>query len=242
MTRKSGFLTSAALLAATASGTAGAALLTGDIAFTSFNADEDGWALVTFKDIAANTTIYFTDNEWDGSMFNTGEALRTWDTGGSTIQAGTVVRFSAVDTAGATVTYGTLTQTGDTGLNATAETVYAYLGPNASTPTTFLGAVTSLGNASEITPAGLTAGTNGVVLTASTDFAQYTGPRSGLTTFAAYAPFVNNPANWSIIVGGSNELAIPDLTAFTVVPVPAAAWLLGSGLAALVGLRARARR
>lgn len=26
------------------------------MAFTSFNADDDGWAMVTFVDIAANTT------------------------------------------------------------------------------------------------------------------------------------------------------------------------------------------
>jgi hypothetical protein len=213
----------------------------GDLAFTSFNADEDGWALVAFKDIDANTTIYFTDNEWSGSSFNTGEALRTWNTGGSLIQAGTVVRFSAVDTPGASATFGTLSQTGDTGLNATAETLYAYLGTDVNTPTTFLAAVTTLGNDSEITPAGLAGGSTGVVLTASTDYAQYIGPRSGLASFAAYAPLVNNPANWSILVGGSQEFAVPDTMAFSVVPVPAAAWLLGSSFLALAGLGARRR-
>ena len=45
------------------------ALTTGDMAFTSFNGDDDGWAMVTFVDIAANTTIYFSDNEWNGSAF-----------------------------------------------------------------------------------------------------------------------------------------------------------------------------
>lgn len=37
------------------------ALTTGDFAFTAFNADEDGWSLVTFVDIAANTQVYFSD-------------------------------------------------------------------------------------------------------------------------------------------------------------------------------------
>ena len=55
-----------ALLAASAQAQA---LTTGDLAFTSFNADDDGWALVSFVDIAANTDIYFSDNEWNGSAF-----------------------------------------------------------------------------------------------------------------------------------------------------------------------------
>ncbi|MEH2084643.1 MAG: hypothetical protein V7K89_33135 [Nostoc sp.] len=37
------------------------ALIQGDIAFTSFNTDEDGWSIVTFVDIDPNTTIYFSD-------------------------------------------------------------------------------------------------------------------------------------------------------------------------------------
>ena len=43
----------------------------GDIAFTAFNADgTDEFAFVTLVDIPANTTIWFTDNEWGGTSFN----------------------------------------------------------------------------------------------------------------------------------------------------------------------------
>ena len=59
------------LLAATGV-SAQAALSAGDIAFTSFNADEDGLSFVTFTNIAANTTIYFSDNEFVGGAFNSG--------------------------------------------------------------------------------------------------------------------------------------------------------------------------
>ena len=39
------------------------AVSSGDLAFTAFNADEDGWSLVTFVDLAANSQFYFTDND-----------------------------------------------------------------------------------------------------------------------------------------------------------------------------------
>ncbi|MGV0103642.1 hypothetical protein [Nostoc sp. DSM 114167] len=37
------------------------ALTQGDIAFISFNANENGWSIVTFVNIDPNTTIYFSD-------------------------------------------------------------------------------------------------------------------------------------------------------------------------------------
>ncbi len=111
------------------------ALTTGDIAFTSFNADEDGWSIVTFVDIAANTTIFFRDDEWNGSSFNSGEGLHTWSSGAADIDAGSVIRFSKVDQASRSASIGSLSSTGDTGLNATSESIYAYLGTDINTPT-----------------------------------------------------------------------------------------------------------
>lgn len=218
------------------------ALTTGDIAFTSFNADEDGFAIVTFTNIAANTTIYFRDDEWNGSAFNTGEGLHTWTTGASVINAGTVVRFSKIDQASRAASIGTLASSGDTGLNATSETIYAYLGTNVNTPTTFLAGVSSEG-AVNLTPAGLVGSNNAVIVTNSTDYAQYTGPRSGELTFAAYRPLVNNPANWQIVVGLDNSAQIPNTTAFTIAPIPEPeTWaLLMAGLG-VIGAAARRRK
>lgn len=191
----------------------------GDIAFTSFNADEDGWSIVALADIAAGTTIYFRDDEWNGASFSTGEGLHTWNSGAAAIAAGQVIRFSAVDKASRSVSFGTLSSTGDTGLNATSETIYAYLGVDVNTPTVFLAGVSTEGT-TNLAPAGLVAGDTAVVLTNSTDYALYTGARSGAASFADYRSLVNSAANWNILVGGDQAAQVPDLTAFTVTPVP----------------------
>ncbi|MHC5597332.1 MAG: hypothetical protein ACYTXC_15560 [Nostoc sp.] len=69
------------------------ALTQGDIGFISFNADEDGWSIVTFVDIDPNTNIYFSDGTASSptAIGNT-ESSFLWNTGSQTIAAGTVVR------------------------------------------------------------------------------------------------------------------------------------------------------
>ena len=55
------------------------ALGPGSIAFVGYNADgNDNLAFVALEPIAAGTVIHFTDNEWDGSAFNTGESTWSW--------------------------------------------------------------------------------------------------------------------------------------------------------------------
>ncbi|MFX6601400.1 hypothetical protein ABTG86_19985, partial [Acinetobacter baumannii] len=85
----------------------------GDIAFTAFNADEDGWAIVALTDLAANSTIYFTDSTWDGATFTSAEGFHTWQTGAGIIAAGTVIRFSDIDQAGRAASTGSLSGTGN---------------------------------------------------------------------------------------------------------------------------------
>jgi hypothetical protein len=236
-----------ALAAIAAAATAPAhALTTGDIAFTAFNADEDGWSLVTFVDLAANTKIYFTDGTASSATaIGGGESAFSWDTGSAVVAAGTVVRFSAIDVAGRAVSVGTFIPVNSTnfGLNATAETIYAFLGSSnasGSTVTTMLTAVSSEANNTSLTTVGLTAGTNAIKLTSSADFAGYTGVRTGLSSFAAYAPLVNNAANWAINVNGDGTSVVPDTTVFAAVPEPETYALMLAGLAA-VGLMARRR-
>ncbi|GAA5163611.1 PEP-CTERM sorting domain-containing protein [Viridibacterium curvum] len=226
-----------ALLAAV-HGQAGA-LGAGDIAFTSFNADEDGWSLVALADISANTTIYFSDNEWNGSAigsggaFNTGESYHQWVSGSSVIAAGTVIRFAAVDAVSLASSVGTLSRaavSGSTnyGVANSNETIYAYLGSSASAPTSFLAAVTNGDFSVDGTLAntGLTQGVSAIRLNANAtsatpDFGQYAGTRSGLTSFADYKTLVNNASNWTVdTTNGTYINVVPDTTAFSISPVP----------------------
>jgi len=68
----------------------------GDIAFIAFNADSnDEFAFVTLVDIPANTSIWFTDNEWNGidSFNNLNEGEIEW-TSTSVLPAGSVVTIA----------------------------------------------------------------------------------------------------------------------------------------------------
>ena len=206
------------------------ALSTGDIAFTALNTDEDGWAIVTLADLAADSTIYFTDSNWGGA---------------ASIAAGSVIRFSQIDQASRAVSVGALSSSGSRALSSTAETVYAYLGTAANSPTTFLAAVSSEAGAAAtnaLSAAGLQAGVDAIILPASTDFADYTGPRSGEADFAAYRLLVNAASNWTGFTDGDHADAQPALAAFSVAvsPVPevSGGWMMFAGLA-LVAARLR---
>ena len=59
--------------------------------------------MVTFVDLAPGTAVFFIDNGWNGSAigsggaFNTAESYFRWNSGASTLAAGTVIRFSSTD-------------------------------------------------------------------------------------------------------------------------------------------------
>jgi hypothetical protein len=229
---------------------ANASLVAGDISFTAYNADEDGWAITTFKDIDANTAIYFTDNEWNGGAigaggaFNTGESYFKWNSGSSIIAAGSVVRFSSVDnvtslaSSAGTFTRAAVTGSTNYGLSQTADSIYAYLGSAANQPTTFLTAISTGGFSAaegQLANTDLSVGVNAVQLKAGSDYAEYIGDRSAQPSFDDYRPLVSNVTLWDDKGDGSFAALAPNTTAFTVaaVPVPAAAWLFSSALAGL---------
>lgn len=234
---------------------ANAALNAGDIMFTAFNADEDGLSFVTFVDIAANTTIYFSDNEWTGSAFNTGESYNQWVSSG-VVTAGTVIRFSAYDKTSLSASTGVLSRvtvsgSSNWGIANSNETVYAYLGSGATAPTTFLSAIANGTFAADgsLINTGLTKGVNAVELTSKAgvssepDYAEYNGVRDGLNNFADYKAQVANVNNWNVdTVNNSTSAAlIPNTTAFSVSAVPEAdsAAMLLAGLGVLTLVRRR---
>lgn len=226
------------------------ALSTGDLAFTSFNADEDGWSMVSFVDILAGTTVYFTDNEWSGTAFNSGESFHKWTTGA--VAAGEVIRFSAIQLTSLAASSGTLARQSvvnntNYGISNSDDTVYAYLGDDATAATTFLAAITngSFGTAASgsLTNTGLSVGVSAMQLTSSSDYAEYVGALDNQMSFAAYKPLVNNIANWNVQGDITATALVPNTTAFTVTPVPEPETyaMLLAGLAVL-GAAARRRK
>lgn len=227
------------------------ALQPGDLAFTAFNADEDGFALVALRSVAPFTTIHFSDNEWSGGApgtgaFNTGENTFAWVTGSETLAPGTVVRFRAIDQATRSASAGAfgLIVSGTPGFSATGDTIFAYTADASGAPAGFIAALSSENFAgSDLAGTGLVVGTSANAISASTDFGEYAGIRSGLATFGAYAALVNDAANWNALTTGDFALADPNLTPFTVaaVPEPQTYALLLTGLG-LIGMRLHARR
>lgn len=220
------------------------AVARGDIAFTSFNADEDGWSIVALTELTSHSTLYFTDSNWDGDAFSTNEGFYAWDTGADAILAGTVIRFSQIDKSNRSVSIGALNMLRNAALSGTSETLYAYLGDGADKPAIFLAAVTTEASApatAALTSAGLKAGVDAVSLPESTDYSAYNGARSGHSTHSSYGTLINDPANWSGFTDGSHADAQPALAVFAVSAVPeaSAGWMMLAGLALVAARRRR---
>src|SRR5215470_4740146 len=189
------------------------ALGPGSIAFVGFNADgNDGFAFIAIDIIPAGAVIRFNDNEWNGQAigaggaFNTGEGSLTWTNGGADLAPGTIVELLNTSSAATrSVNIGTITG-GTIALANSDESVFSFVGTDASTPTAFLTAVTNNNGGFDGTDSGslggtgLVAGSTALVLprTDGADVAAY-DPATGGATFAtgsAAATAFNTPANW----------------------------------------------
>ncbi|MGF7215728.1 hypothetical protein GGR92_001868 [Spirosoma lacussanchae] len=218
----------------------------GSIAFTGFNADgTDNFNIVALDALPANTTIYFRDDEWQNPGFNTGESILVWNTGGTVIPAGTVVAFSNINPSPASpvvVSVGSATISGNRGISNENDAIFAYLGTDADTPTTFLGAISNNGVAANtfgtLAGTGLTLGGTALALTGEIAVGIYTGPRTGISR-SCYPVVLNNAVNWQVQANSSGDQSIdgiaPDLpfstTAFTfgsACPLPTVAFSAAS--------------
>lgn len=190
----------------------------GDIAFTGFNADgNDNFAIVTFVDLAPNTTIWFRDSEWNGTMLGSDEGSVQWNSGETVIPAGTVISFD--NTGGGFIqsaSAGTLINP-NISLSGSGEGIFAYLGPALDTPTVFLAAIANADEATgfgSLANTGLTAGSTAILLPAGIDVAAYTGPRTGLDQ-AGYLAALNDIANNWVTQDGTGDQHVdgtaPDL-------------------------------
>ena len=85
--------------------------------------------------LPAGTTIFFSDREWTGSAFNSGEGGWSWTAPATDVAAGTVITISDIsDQDGVPISANIGTAAGGSGLGADYEIVYAYVGPDANTP------------------------------------------------------------------------------------------------------------
>lgn len=204
----------------------------GDIAFIAANVDGgDDFAFVTLVDIPANTSIYFTDNEWNGTAFaDLNEGELTWTNGSSILLAGSVVVFTdPVNTSSGSVNVGTMSGT-SWNLGSSNEWFYALMSEPAtsygSTPI-FLAAMGTDAGSGWLTGTGLTEGTDAIDFNNDHDGFKYTGIREGEATFAAYLPLIMNSANWQDETS-DGELILPiSATTFTAgadITAPVATW------------------
>lgn len=213
----------------------------GDIAFVGFNADgEDDFAIVTLAEIPAHTTIYFTNERWEGRTFDGEGKNIIWQTGASVIPAGTVVTFNNTASERViTASIGSISE-GFMNLAAGNEVLFAYAGNEEGTPTTFLAALATTEDAysgtgpdpdGTLDGTGLRQGSTAILLSDNVDAARYAGDRSG-NTQRGYLAELNDIANNWIAGGGKGDqsgMVLPfDEMDFAIVNPPALAFTVNS--------------
>lgn len=238
----------ACLLAAT--GSANAALSSaGHIAFTGFNADAaDDLAFVLLVSASPGQKIWFSDNEWSGTAFNTGESYYSWTAPAGGVAAGTVITLNNINSGSPTSLIGTgagetVAGSANPGVSITDEAIYAYLATDAITPTTFLALIA---NEDTTVPYSLTntglseaAGT-AIIFTGDEDGMRYTGPRNTGTSFSAYLALLGDKTNnWQTTIFDGTDFLPLNTTGFTTVPEPGSVML---GSLPLLGFMLRRRR
>jgi uncharacterized repeat protein (TIGR01451 family) len=185
---------------------AGTDLQPGDIAIIGFNADNpDEFAFVLLTDVAASTTITFTDNGWQAdNTFRGNEGHSVW-TAATALSAGAVVNAPV----------------GTMAFSASGDQILAYQGADSSP--SFIYAVNSEGtgwqsdatssNTSAL-PSGLTDGATAIALN-EIDNAKYDVGNGTAGTKAALLALISNNANWVGSDSARQDLAFAPFTVTT---------------------------
>lgn len=194
-----------------ASAVAGAQVL-GDLSFVDICADgPDAFTLVAMEDIAANRTIYFRDDEWNGTgWIDTNEGYIVWNTGAAVIPKGSIISFTNLGIASPSqpsVNFGSATAFANRGMGGGDEAIFVYTTPTDYNGTpTWICAVgkgvlsgafgsTTGGTPNMVSGTTLTIGTTAIHFTAPLDIAAYKGPRSGFNKAGTLAQ-LNTLANF----------------------------------------------
>ncbi|MEP1096271.1 MAG: Ig-like domain-containing protein [Cyclobacteriaceae bacterium] len=198
----------------------------GDLAFTGYdeNVSGDAFMIVLLRDFDGSgtpITVTFTDEEYSGTSFGTGEGYITW-TISTLIPAGTEILFTNLDGGSTTATItggpgGTAPITGSFNLANSDEGLWAIIGPRTA-PEAFLSAISTaqLDDFSSLSGTGLDVdATNGTsddfyVLsqTADADFMRYSTntavDRRGENDFANFwTKLRDESGNWATAGNGS---------------------------------------
>lgn len=188
----------------------------GSLLFIGFNADStDGFAVVTMDSIPPNSTIYFSDNEWNGQPMGSGGAFNNlnegelvWHTDSTGISPCTAILFNHVSNSSHT-NYGSTVGTirNQLSLSGSNEVVYCYLGSDSATPTTFLSAIGNDGfnfTNGTLDQTGLHEGVNAVAILGDKDVAVYSDSSSCNGKINCTSMIVNS-SNWSSQNGTGNQ-------------------------------------
>jgi hypothetical protein len=174
-------------------------LSAGDIAIIGVSVDDEEVLLVALSGIPSGESVFFTDDEWGGSSFNSGEGFYEWIT--PAISAGTTFTLTKTSTtAGGTITQKagsmTFSNSGDGFyLYQTSTNIY-----NTGTYTVLGFAGEDSGDAGTLTGTGLVIGTNAIYF--GGDNGIYNGTRVG-NDKAGYLALIYDNANWA--TSGSSQ-------------------------------------
>jgi Ca2+-binding RTX toxin-like protein len=195
----------------------------GDIAIIGYNTDQGGGAaaqsltFVALRPLAAGTVIWFTDRAWTGTAFTAagGDGTFSYTVPGGGLAAGAVI---------------TPTISGGASFGTGGDTIYAFIGTDANTPTTFLFAIdladgnTTFGG--NLTGTGLTAGINAAAV--GLDIGSYHGPTNGGGA-EYFMRQIADAQNWAgDDIDGQQAHAHPFDSQFLVAP-DFELWVTGSG-------------